>query len=45
MNGITELFKKVVYEGWYPKAWLDEKYKMYSSIKFVLEAMLAMAED
>jgi hypothetical protein len=42
---MLELFRKVVYDNWIPKCWVDERYKMHDSMKFLLEALLAMAED
>jgi hypothetical protein len=42
---MLELFYKIVYENWIPRALVDNHYKMYASIKFVTDALAAMAED
>jgi hypothetical protein len=45
MSGLLEMFKKIVYENWYPKCWTDKKYKTYESVQFITDALLALAED
>jgi hypothetical protein len=45
MNGITEIFRKMIQESWMPKAILDKKYKLYEHVEIAFLALLAMAED
>jgi hypothetical protein len=45
MSGKLELFFKMVYESWIPKAMIDKKYKMNSSVQFVIDALVAMSDD
>lgn len=44
-EGKTDLFFKMVYEGWIPLSLQDNRYKMYASLKEVIDALIALSED